>query len=233
MTNNIDVLGQMRTEWQYTGKTSASRRAMTSFDRDHPDLCLGGLIDLWDLVLLLEQRGGRTALERAKIIQTLLEDASSKELQRALVQTLIPGVVSTCRQLRFGEGIISDPGEMVSMGVALCSELISEWSGQSRPYAGPDLLSALRGRLRRWMLKEKDAQRVLSLYESADSPAPDPSALLTRLECFRGSQYERIAALTYERVFEGRSLKEVAKHDHSSPAMLQQELQQFAVNFLI
>jgi len=206
---------------------------MQTFNENHPDLCLGGLIDLWDLVLLLEQRGGRTALERALILQCLLEDAASSELHRALVQTLIPGIVSTCRQLRFGEGIISDPTDMVSTAVAMCSELISEWAGQSRPYAGPDLLSALRGRLRRWMLKEKQAQSTLSLYQSPDCAAPGETALLTRLQCFRGSPYERIAALTYERVFEGRSLREVAQHDHSSPAALQQELQHFAVNFLL
>ena len=233
MTHSTDVLGLIRSEWQYYGKTCASRKAMTAFDQAHPDLCLGGLIDLWDLVLLLEQRGGRTALERAQILQALLEDACSKEVQRALVQTLIPGIVSTCRQLRFGEGIIDDPCDMMTVALSYCSELVSEWSGQSRPYAGPDLLSALRGRLRRWMLKEKTARGVVPLYESPTAVSPEQSQLLSRLECFQNSPYERLARLTYERVFGGLSIREVARRDHSSPASLAQELQSFAVNFLL
>jgi hypothetical protein len=49
----------------------------------------------------------------------------------------------------------TEPGEMVDEAVAVLDDLLREWAGQSRPFAGPDLLSALRGRLRRWLLERR------------------------------------------------------------------------------
>ncbi|HEY5437393.1 MAG TPA: hypothetical protein VIJ99_00665 [Acidimicrobiales bacterium] len=233
MTLKNDLLGQMRYEWQHVGRTSRSREAMAALSERHPDLRLSGLIDLCDVVTLLESRGGRTVLERAEIVRALLEEAGDVELHRALLQTLIPGIVSVCRQLRFGEGIIDEPSETVGIALGLASELLTDWAGQSRQYAAPDILSALRGRLRRWLLKEKAARRVVSHYDQHDEPATESSPLLARLHSFRGSQYDRLARLTYARVYEGRSLREIAADDNSAPASLQKELQHFAVRFLI
>jgi hypothetical protein len=149
------------------------------------------------------------------------------------LQTLIPGIVSVCRQLRFGEGIVRDPSETLGTAMALASELLVDWAGQSRQYCAPDLLSALRGRLRRWLLKETAAQRCLTQYDQIEEPAAVASPLLARLDSYRGSQYERIARITYARVFEGRSLRDLARDDHSAPSSLQAELQHFAIRFLI
>ncbi len=121
----------------------------------------------------------------------------------------------------------------MAVAVSLLSELLVDWAGQSRQYAAPDLLSALRGRLRRWLLKEKDALKSVSHYEQIDLPANDSSPLLTRLEGLRGGEHDRLARLTYARVFEGRSLRELAKDDHSAPVSLQSELQHFAIRFLL
>jgi len=233
MTLQNDFLGQMRYEWQHVGHTTQSRRALTALDERFPELRLGGLNDLHDIVNLLEARGGRTVLERAQVVRALLEAADDPEVHRALLQTLIPGIVSVCRQLRFGDGIVDEPSETLAVAVGLASELLSDWAGQSRQYAAPDILSALRGRLRRWLLKEKSAKRSVSNFDQRDEPAAESSPLLARLNSFRGSQYERIASLTYARVYEGRSLREVAAQDHSAPATLQKELQHFAVRFLI
>jgi hypothetical protein len=233
MTLKTDLLGQMRYEWQHVGHTARSRRAMETLSERHGQLQLSGLVDLCDIVTLLESRGGRTVLERAEIVRALLEEAKDVEIHRALLQTLIPGIVSVCRQLRFGEGIIDEPSETVGVALSLASELLTDWAGQSRQYAAPDILSALRGRLRRWLLKEKAARRVVSNYEHYDEPASETSPLLARLHSFRGSQYDRLARLTYARVYEGRSLRDVAADDHSAPASLQKELQHFAVRFLI
>ncbi len=233
MTLQNDFLGQMRYEWRHVGRTAQSRQALRALDERFPDLQLGGLIDLYDVVILLEARGGRTVLERALVVRALLEAADDVQVQRALLQTLLPGIVSVCRQLRFGDGIIEEPSETLAVCVGLASELISDWAGQSRQYAAPDMLSAVRGRLRRWLLKEKAARRAVLNFEPRDEPASEASPLLARLNSFRGSQYERIASLTYARVYEGRSLREVAADDHSAPATLQKELQHFAVRFLI
>jgi hypothetical protein len=233
MTLKNDLLGQMRTEWIHVGHSSRARSAMATLAQRHQDLDLGALNDLYDVVTLLEARGGRNVLERAEIVRALLEEARDPEIHRALLQTLIPGIVSVCRQLRFGDGIVEDPSETVGVALGLASELLTDWAGQSRQYAAPDILSALRGRLRRWLLKEKSARRAISHFDQHDEPAVEASPLLARLHSFRGSQYDRIARLTYARVYEGLSLREVAAQDHSAPATLQKELQHFAVRFLI
>src|SRR5579863_2317360 len=233
MTLQNDLLNQMRYERLHVGHTPRSRAAMATLAERHPALDLGGLGDLYDVVTVLEARGGRTVLERAEVVRALLEEAGDPEIHRALLQTLIPGIVSVCRQLRFGDGIVEDASETVGVALGLASELLSDWAGQSRQYAAPDILSALRGRLRRWLLKEKAARRLVSNFDQHDEPALEVSPLLARLHSFRGSQYDRIARLTYARVFEGRSLRDVAAQDHSAPATLQKELQHFAVRFLI
>ncbi len=233
MTHHSDVLGQLRSEWERKGRTNEARTSMRALIDHSPQLGLETLDDLCDVVHILERGGGRSVLERAALVQALLECAGDPLIARTLLQTMLPGVVSVCRQLRFGEGIIRDPSETLSMALGLASELIADWAGQSRQYAAPDFLSALRGRLRRWLLKEKAAVNALSYFEQGDESAHEDSPLLTRLGSFRGSQYERIARLTYERVFEGRTLHELAATDHSSPGSLRAELQHFAVRHLI
>jgi hypothetical protein len=233
MTSTTDLLGQLRREWQHVGRSREASEACERLRSRHPTVGLGVMIDLCDVVDALELRGGRTALERAEIVRALLQEAGDPMIHRALLQTLIPGIVSVCRQLRFGDGIIRDPSETLGTAVALASELLIDWAGQSRQYCAPDVLSALRGRLRRWLLKEKAAMRTLAQFDATDEPAETSSPLLARLDSYRGSQYERIARITYARVFEGRSLRELAHDDHCAPSSLQAELQHFAIRFLI
>jgi len=233
MNDHTDVLTRMRYEWRHFGRTPSARRSLTSLRERHPGIGLEGVEDLCGVVLLLEARGGRTVIERALIVQALLVDSGDPEIHRTLLQTLLPGIVSVCRQLRFGDGIIRDPGETLSMALGLASEILIDWAGQSRQYAAPDILSALRGRLRRWLLKEKAVASAIRADNADNEPAIEASPLLARLDSFRGSQYERIAGITYARVFEGRSLREVAAADHSAPSTLQKELQHFAVRYLI
>ena len=233
MNNNSDILGQLRQEWRYSAHTLQAQRAVDQLRTRHPDVGLDGIVDLGGVVHLLDTRGGRTPLERARVVRAMLEEAGDPEIHRALLQTMIPGVVSVCRQLRFGDGIIEDPGETLGVALALASELMHDWAGQSRVYAAPDLLSALRCRLRRWLLKEKHARRDLAGADSGELAALAESPLLARLESLRDTRYERLARLTYARVFEGRSLKEVAADDHSSPVSLQSELRRFAIRFLV
>jgi hypothetical protein len=232
MTTKFDLLDNLRHEWQWIGRRPSARDAARRLDERHPQLRLRDQRDLFDVVDLCESRSGRTVVERAHIVRALLEEASDPDIHRALLQTLLPGVVSVCRQLRFAEGIVEEPSEALAMAVSLLSELLVDWAGQSRAYAAPDLLSALRGRVRRWMLKEKDAQRAVANFELADRPAEETSPLLTRLESLR-VDHDRLVRLTYARVFEGRSLRELAADDHSAPVALQSELQHFAVRYLL
>lgn len=233
MTHHNDYLGQLRRDWVRTGHSPSSHRAFARFASRWPELPLDGVIDLGDLVESLERRSGLTVIEKAEILKALLVEAREPEIARALLQTLIPGIISTCRQLKFGDGIISEPSEMLAVAIASCTELIHDWAGQSRQYCAPDLLSALRGRLRRWMLKEKEAARSVQEAQHQVEPTTIPSPLLTRLETMARGPHERLVRLTYQRVFEGRSLRELAKADRSAPQSLQLELQNFARNYLL
>lgn len=232
MTTKLDLLNNLRHEWRWIGRRPSACEAARRLAERHPDLHLNDVRDLRDVVDLLESRSGRSVLQRAQIVRALLEEATDPDVHRALLQTLLPGVVSVCRQLRFGDGIIEEPSEMLGVAISLLSELLVDWAGQSRTYAAPDLLSALRGRLRRWMLKEKEALHNVSSFDSVDRAAEETSPLLTRLENLR-EDHERLVRLTYARVFEGRSLRELAADDHSAPAALHSELQHFAVRFLL
>lgn len=232
MTTKLDLLSNLRHEWRWIGRRPSAREAARRLDERHPHLGLGDQRDLCDVVNLCESRSGRNVVERAQIVRALLEEASDPDIHRALLQTLLPGVVSVCRQLRFGEGIIEEPSETLAMAISLLSELLVDWAGQSRAYAAPDLLSALRGRVRRWMLKEKDARHTVANFELMDRAAEEASPLLTRLESLR-VDHDRLVRLTFARVFEGRSLRELADDDHSAPVALQSELQHFAVRYLL
>jgi len=233
MTYTTDILQQLRRDWQYRANSPDSRRAFEHLHQQHPEVDLHTATDMGGVLTLLEARSGCDVLTKAKILQALLIEADDELLRRALLQTLLPGVVSACRQLRFGEGIIDDPSETLGVAIALCAELLVDWAGQSRPYAGPDILSALRGRLRRWLLKEKEAQRHLAGYDGFDATAPENSQLLTRLEQLRGGDFDRLARLTYARVFEGVSLRDLANADHTSTRQLASELQLFALQQLL
>ncbi|OYV65078.1 MAG: hypothetical protein B7X07_04360 [Actinobacteria bacterium 21-64-8] len=235
MTTTPDLLNRLRSEWRHAGASLPARRAAQHFAERHRELELDFVDDLVDVVRLCESRGPRKVLERARIVQALLEDARDPLIHRALLQTLLPGIVSVCRQLRFGAGIVDEPGETLAVATALCAELLYDWAGQSRPYAAPDVLSALRGRLRRHLLKEKEERRILASDANNVAHAAQGSSttLQTRLEAMRGTPHERLARLTYARVFEGVSLKELAAADRSAPQSLQHELQCFARRHLI
>lgn len=232
MTTKLDLLENLRREWRWIGRRPSAREAARRLHERHPDLGLDEHRDLCDVVDLCESRGGRTVLERAQIVRALLEEAVDPDIHRALLQTLLPGVVSVCRQLRFGEGVVDEPSETLAMAISLLSELLVDWAGQSRAYAAPDLLSALKGRVRRWMLKEKEARRTVANFAIVERAAEEASPLLTRLESLR-ADHDRLVRLTFARVFEGRSLRELAADDHSAPVALQSELQHFAVRYLL
>ncbi|MEI8127181.1 MAG: hypothetical protein WCG86_05110 [Actinomycetota bacterium] len=229
-----DLLTQLRIDWRHTGSCAAAIRAYQKFSERHPELELERASSLADVVFLLEARGGLNVEMRAAIVSALLSDARDPLLARTLLQTLLPGLVSVCRQLRFGEGIITERGEAVGVAIALLAELIYDWAGQSRQYAAPDILSALRGRFRRWLLKEKVLRRQVASDETfLHLSANEFSPLLTRLEAFIGTPHERIARLMYQRIFDGTSISDLADRDATTPYTLRKELQWFATRHLV
>lgn len=226
-----DILTALRDEWPRVGRSKSSQLAAARLSEAYPDLELPST-DLFDVVDILERRGTRTAETKAEIIQVLLHEATDRAVHRALLQTLIPGLVNVCRQLQFGQGYVNDRNEAVSVATSMLTELLNDWAGQTRQYAAGDVLSALRGRLRRYLIKEKSSA-CGQLDDGMDHGAPEPSMLLTRLESLRGGQYDRLVKLTYARVFEGCAMKDLATMDHSGYVSLRAELQAFAVRHLI
>jgi hypothetical protein len=54
MTNQTDVLGQLRQEWRRVGRTIEARESLARLCRRHPELGLGRLNDLCEVVIALE-----------------------------------------------------------------------------------------------------------------------------------------------------------------------------------
>ena len=94
-------------------------------------------------------------------------------LPRALLQTLLPGIVAVARRLRWGDRIGDEPAVFLGDMITLAFEVITEWAGQHRPYAAPDILNALRCRMRRRLANEATTTMPL---EHPDGSPIDPVA---------------------------------------------------------
>jgi hypothetical protein len=114
-----------------------------------------GVVDLEGLVRALEPRGGLDPIARARVVAALLTRANDDLVRRCLLQTLLPGIVSVARQLQFGAGVADSARTFLAEALSEAVELLVDWAGEHRGYAAPDLLNALRCRLRRRMLAEK------------------------------------------------------------------------------
>jgi hypothetical protein len=78
---------------------------------------------------------------------------------RALIQGLLPGLIGLVRQLGWTiDTVWASPGDLVVDAVAYAFEVATSWAGQRRAFAGPDLLSAVRLRLRRHAIAERTAR---------------------------------------------------------------------------
>ncbi len=75
---------------------------------------------------------------------------------RFLIQALLPGLLTVAKRLRWGQGGEWDDGsEFFSETLSITWMVLFEWSGQDRPYAVLDLLSAIRCRMRRQLFHAK------------------------------------------------------------------------------
>ena len=116
----------------------------------------------WDLVAHMHgrsSRGGRE--EAAALVRLMLRESSADPLIiRFLVQALLPGLLSVAAKLQWGNGgDWSDGDEFFTDLLSTTWIVVDEWSGQDRPYAVLDLLSAIRCRLRRQLFRTKDTRR--------------------------------------------------------------------------
>jgi hypothetical protein len=162
------------------------------------------------------------------LLAQLLEHATEPLVRRCLLQTLLPGIVSVARRLRFGEGIADDPRTFLADAVAEAASLLCDWAGERRAYAAPDLLSALRCRLRRRMLADKE--RRLELTSPPDRAAPTPDHVAYELAI--SAPRDPDVALVYARSVLGYSTVELALATGVTTAAIRRRLVTSATPFL-
>ncbi len=167
----VTPIAQLTSEWRSLGRSSAAVDALHRVATTDP-----GLTTLVhgtgtgppqcptprDLVEHLRRAKSRVCREEAaRLVRILLREAAADPLiPRIVVQAMLPGLINVAGRLQWGRG--GDWTDRDDFFIDLLSTTwttIEEWSGQDRPYAVLDLLSAVRCRLRRQLLKAKE-QRV-------------------------------------------------------------------------
>jgi DNA-directed RNA polymerase specialized sigma24 family protein len=177
--HRITPIDHMTAEWRSVGRSGAAVRALQRVaDRD-PAMALlvrGSGVDPpvcptpVDLLEHMRRATGRSGREgAAALVRVLLREAPVDPLiPRMLVQALLPGLVSVAGKLRWGQGgDWEDGSEFFSELLSTTWLVLTDWSGQDRPYAVLDLLSAIRCRLRRQLFRAKE-RRLLATPLTAD-----------------------------------------------------------------
>lgn len=185
-TQALGPLDRLAREWESRRRTPTSRTALTALARVEPDVAKLGAGDLGDLVDALigsdpgAWRGGRCRGERddaASLFRAVLRSGRAHPMvSRALVQALVPGLVGLCRRLQWGKGgEWESPASFTVDAIATAWEVVEEWGGQDRPYAVLDVLSAVRCRLRRRILRHGSVHRHERL-SATDEGGAEPAA---------------------------------------------------------
>jgi hypothetical protein len=165
----VALIDQMATEWCSIGRSPAAVRSLRAVAGRDPGLAvlvIGTDHDPpscptpCDLVEHMRHaKGRRQREEAARLVRVMLREADADPfVSRMLIQILVPGLVTVAGKLQWGRGGEWRDGEEF-FGELLSTTwlVLQEWAGQDRPYAVPDLLSAIRCRLRRQLFRSKDA----------------------------------------------------------------------------
>ena len=237
-TDALRPFDRLTQDWESRRRTVASRDALSALVRAEPDVGLVGARDLGDVVDALvgsarptpaRERGPDERAHAAALFRTMLRSGRVHPMvQRALVQALTPGLVGVGRRLGWGQG-----GEWDSRGaftldaIATAWEVVEEWSGQDRPYAVLDVLSAVRCRLRRRIIRHRALQRserIASfedhLSERAAADGSDVEELARAIERERGNLEDADALVLYAHRVLGYSLSELAAWSGHSRRLL-------------
>jgi hypothetical protein len=164
----VALIDQMAAEWNSIGRSQVgvgSLRTAAGRDAGLSLLVLGGdggpprCPTPCDLIEHMRRAKGRRQREdAARLVRVLLREAGADPfLGRMLVQALVPGLVSVAGKLQWGRGgEWRDGEEFFGELVTTTWLVVQEWSGQDRPYAVGDLLSAIRCRVRRQLFRSKE-----------------------------------------------------------------------------
>jgi DNA-directed RNA polymerase specialized sigma24 family protein len=190
----VALIDQMAAEWKSIGRSRTAVRSLQDVARRDPGLSLLVLGRAGagppscptpcDLIAHMRHATGRAQREEAaRLVRVLLREADADPfICRMLVQALVPGLVTVAGKLQWGRGGEWQDGEEF-FGELLATTwlVLQEWSGQDRPYAVLDLLSAIRCRLRRQLFRSKDLDGR-SVPLSPDLSNEGPSRAETDLE---------------------------------------------------
>jgi hypothetical protein len=158
----VDAIRLLNEEWLSVGRSAGARDAVALVAARDASVaalaprCPDGLA----LLAYMHPGAGWHASrnESAALVAVLLREADAHPLvPRFIVQALVPGLLGVGARLRWGQnGPWQDSGEFLAETLSVAWEVIVEWSGEDRAYAALDLLSAIRGRLRRMLYKYRD-----------------------------------------------------------------------------
>ncbi len=169
-TDALRPLDRLARDWEARRHSQASRDALQALAHAEPDVAAVGAADLGDLVDALacssrsawQARKCRNERDHAgALFRAVLRSGRVHPfVSRALLQALVPGLVGVARRLTWGKGgEWDDPGAFFVDAITTAWEVVEDWSGQDRTYAVLDVLSAVRCRLRRRILRHCDLQR--------------------------------------------------------------------------
>jgi hypothetical protein len=183
-------IDQLNSEWRTLGRSRDAVRALHRLaerDRDVSALVHGPgsaqdptssmpptCPTPYDLIEHMRRAtGSRGREEAAALVRIMLREADVDALiVRCLIQALLPGLLTVAKRLRWGQGgDWADGNEFLSETLSTTWTVLFEWSGQDRPYAVLDLLSAVRCRMRRQLFRARD-MRQLQVQMTSGSPEP-------------------------------------------------------------
>jgi len=183
--NRIVALEQLNIEWQALGRSKDAMRALHRLADCDPELSRlvrGTGVDSppcqtpLALIDFMQHATGRRGREgAAALVRVMLREAQVDPLiTRFLVQALLPGLLSVASRLQWGHGgDWEDRDQFFNELLSTTWIVVHEWTGQDRPYAVLDLLSAIRCRLRRQLFRAKE------LHQSEGHLAPDTVETVT------------------------------------------------------
>jgi len=218
-------IDQMGAEWEAMGRSADSRAALERLAEHEPAIASLGVGNLGELVDSLRRSGRGSDLDRAQaafVVRAMLRsEAAHPMVGRAILQAVVPGLVTVARRLSWGTGGEWDsPASFFSDLVATAWEVIAEWEGQDRRYAVLDLLSAVRCRLRRQLLRHRQRcdQTVTGFdldacgHASWSSGTTDLEELVRAIDDLDGRGIDsHDAALLYANRVLGLSVSELAR----------------------
>ncbi len=154
-------IDQLRHEWAVIVRTPAAEEALRRLAAAEPLVAAANARHLGELVDSLHgarDDGGRQRAART-LGAMLRSQAVHPLVPRAILQAIVPGLVGVARRLDWGAGgDASGGGAFFTEVVATAWEVIVAWAGEDRGYAVLDILSAVRCRLRRQILRERDSR---------------------------------------------------------------------------